>query len=310
MGKMILTTEAARIIGVSRQTIENWAERGVFKIKKMGKAHYVDEDLVTELTDFTSDIKASLAALEETKADYERQRREIRIAKHEMMYEWQNIGDCRRYKNLCVEGSRRSAFFRTVLDMLASLGSITEREAAILGCILGGEDLDKVGSDFFLTRERVRQIAEKAIRKSNDLTELKVKIDEIHEMQTTIEAQKIVIRDLQRQLKIQQDEEQAEKQRNEEEYRMILIRNDELCSKLATRLCDSGLSVRALNVLRSLGCGTVGDVAKMHKTDILKARNCGRKTLIELDDYFDTIGLSFGMDVDRIYRERIALKMG
>jgi DNA-directed RNA polymerase alpha subunit len=43
----------------------------------------------------------------------------------------------------------------------------------------------------------------------------------------------------------------------------------------------------------------------LHKTDLLKQRNFGKKSLIELDDFLEDRGLSFGMDVDRIYRERI-----
>ena len=47
---MIYVTDAARWLGVSDQTIRNWAEKGVLTIKKMGRAHYVDGDLMSFYT--------------------------------------------------------------------------------------------------------------------------------------------------------------------------------------------------------------------------------------------------------------------
>ena len=63
--------------------------------------------------------------------------------------------------------------------------------------------------------------------------------------------------------------------------------------KKPTNLADIGLSVRTLNILLAAGIKTVEDLTKLHKTDVLKFRNAGRKTLIELDDFFDKHGLEW-----------------
>ena len=39
---------------------------------------------------------------------------------------------------------------------------------------------------------------------------------------------------------------------------------------------------------------TVGDLTRLHKTDLLKLRNFGKKCLIEIDDFLNELGLEWG----------------
>ncbi len=68
---------------------------------------------------------------------------------------------------------------------------------------------------------------------------------------------------------------------------------------LKTKLVDMDLSVRALNCLKSAEVETLGDLVKFNKTDLLKFRNFGRKSLTELDDLLSNLNLSFGMDISK-----------
>ena len=309
MGKLIRTTDAADNLGVHRQTIENWAAKGVLQIKEIGRAHYVDGDLIDQIADFGSDTIAAAKALEAVKAEYDQQAEEIRQAKREMREAWRFENDDRRYRNLCVEGSIRSEFFVSVLDMLVISGDLTQRESAILARRLMGTTLEEIGYEFGLQRERIRQIVEKAIRKSHALTEFKAKVDEMSDLRNTIAAQRAVIVDLRSRLKLQEEDERMAKAKDDEERRRIIMENDELCKKLNTKLYECGLSVRALNCLRSVDVETVADLIKCRKTDLLKCRNFGKKSMIELDELVESMGFSFGTDVDSIYKERIAIQM-
>ena len=51
---------------------------------------------------------------------------------------------------------------------------------------------------------------------------------------------------------------------------------------LKTRLVDMNLSVRALNCLKAADVETLGDLVQYNKTDLLKFRNFGKKSLSEL----------------------------
>ena len=66
---------------------------------------------------------------------------------------------------------------------------------------------------------------------------------------------------------------------------------------LKTKLVDMDLSVRALNCLKSAELETLGDLVSIHKGDLLKFRNFGKKSLSELEDLVTSKGLEFGMNV-------------
>lgn len=68
---------------------------------------------------------------------------------------------------------------------------------------------------------------------------------------------------------------------------------------LKTRLADMNLSVRALNCLKAAEVEILADLVKFQKNDLLKFRNFGKKSLVELDDLLDNLKLSFGMDVSK-----------
>ncbi len=68
---------------------------------------------------------------------------------------------------------------------------------------------------------------------------------------------------------------------------------------LKSKLTDMDLSVRALNCLKSAEVETLAELVVFNKTDLLKFRNFGKKSLTELEELLTTLGLSFGMDISR-----------
>ena len=68
---------------------------------------------------------------------------------------------------------------------------------------------------------------------------------------------------------------------------------------LKTKLVDMNLSVRALNCLKAADVDTLGDLVQFNKTDLLKFRNFGKKSLTELDDLLESLNLSFGTDISK-----------
>lgn len=68
---------------------------------------------------------------------------------------------------------------------------------------------------------------------------------------------------------------------------------------LKTKLIDMDLSVRAINCLKSAEIETLGDLVAIHKTDLLKFRNFGKKSLAELEELVKSKGLDFGMNISK-----------
>ena len=69
--------------------------------------------------------------------------------------------------------------------------------------------------------------------------------------------------------------------------------------ELEEQLADMDLSVRALNCLKSAEVETLGELVVYNKTDLLKFRNFGKKSLTELGELLANLNLSFGMDISK-----------
>ncbi|OFX30143.1 MAG: DNA-directed RNA polymerase subunit alpha [Bacteroidetes bacterium GWA2_32_17] len=68
---------------------------------------------------------------------------------------------------------------------------------------------------------------------------------------------------------------------------------------LKNKLIDLDLSVRALNCLKAADVETLGELVVFNRTDLLKFRNFGKKSLTELDELLANMNLSFGMDITK-----------
>jgi len=61
------------------------------------------------------------------------------------------------------------------------------------------------------------------------------------------------------------------------------------------------LSVRSANCLKAANIKTLGDLVRKTEAEMLKYRNFGRKSLKEIADMLEPMGLHFGMDVDKYF---------
>ena len=73
---------------------------------------------------------------------------------------------------------------------------------------------------------------------------------------------------------------------------------------LKTKLIDMDLSVRALNCLKAAEVDTLGELVAYNKSDLMKFRNFGKKSLTELEELVNVKGLNFGMDLAKYKLEK------
>ncbi len=88
----------------------------------------------------------------------------------------------------------------------------------------------------------------------------------------------------------------VDSKKEEEEFDETSLHMRQLLKK---RLVDMDLSVRALNCLKSADVETLGELVSYNKSDLLKFRNFGKKSLTELEELIESKGLTFGMDVSK-----------
>ncbi len=72
---------------------------------------------------------------------------------------------------------------------------------------------------------------------------------------------------------------------------------------LKTSLEDLDLSVRAYNCLKAAKINSLSELVRYDTHELLKFRNFGRKSLVEIEDLLHEKGLSFGMDLSKFKLE-------
>lgn len=68
---------------------------------------------------------------------------------------------------------------------------------------------------------------------------------------------------------------------------------------LKTPLEDMDLSVRAYNCLKAAKINTLAELVQYDTNELLKFRNFGRKSLVEIEQLINEKGMSFGMDLSK-----------
>jgi DNA-directed RNA polymerase subunit alpha len=68
---------------------------------------------------------------------------------------------------------------------------------------------------------------------------------------------------------------------------------------LKTSLEDLDLSVRAYNCLKAAKINTLGEMVRYDMNELLKFRNFGKKSLVEIEELLQEKGLTFGMDLSK-----------
>jgi DNA-directed RNA polymerase subunit alpha len=94
---------------------------------------------------------------------------------------------------------------------------------------------------------------------------------------------------------LEQEEEQAVSQKDSEKERIRKI--------LLTGVDDLELSVRSHNCLKAANIKNLAELVRKDESEMLKFRNFGRKSLAELMEIVENLGLEFGMDVDKYLKE-------
>lgn len=94
---------------------------------------------------------------------------------------------------------------------------------------------------------------------------------------------------------IEQEEEQAVSQKDTEFERVRKI--------LLTPVDDLELSVRSHNCLKAANIKNLAELVRRDESEMLRFRNFGRKSLAELMEIVENLGLEFGMDVDKYLKE-------
>ena len=149
------------MLRVDPQTITNWCSKGVLRAKQVGKWLMVDRDTITKLFDSLQDLAESEKVIMDLKQDNYAKMRELKQANEE----WQKDV---AFVNGMEKPSRLVRMIQSLIDSIDN-EIMGERERNILKEYLDGSEFEAIGDEYGLTRERTRQIVEKAMQKLGSL---------------------------------------------------------------------------------------------------------------------------------------------
>ena len=304
--RLIQVNEAAKRLGVHRQTLENWGKDGTLKIIKSGKtnkAHWVDADTIDALGDTVADTEHAKEMVEKEHKKWIEEWRKERDAIQDIRREMRLVGKF---------GSHVFAreFYLSIPTMLHSIGKINARECKMMKAIIEGKDMMTMADEMGVTRTRAVQIFLKGCRKARCLERVREDLAELEQLRSEVTELRKEVRILSEDLKVQREAEEQMQKMEEAELIKYIEETDNVLQLYNTRLVDmDAFNVRALNCFRGLNIDTLGELIKMGRTDLLKCRTVGRGTLNHIEEVLEMLGLDFNTDVDKIHRERIALRM-
>lgn len=96
-------------------------------------------------------------------------------------------------------------------------------------------------------------------------------------------------------LDLEPEENQVEQKKDTEKEKIRKV--------LLTSVDDLELSVRAHNCLKAANIKNIAELVRRDESEMLKFRNFGRKSLAELTEIVENLGLEFGMDVEKYLKE-------
>lgn len=292
MARLLSRDEAALLLDVTPQTISNWVEKGVLKGHFVDRLLKIDKATVEKYFDTLSDLAFIEKRIFSAKRD-------LQLAEKELE---KNLDDTRSAIHLLGKGVPAHLLNEIFSAIIEASGDdvLKEREKIILTMLLEGKDVEFVAEEYGLTRSRIMQIVSKAVRKlatvktfSELRREYKQLVFDNANFQNVIEALQNRIKKLERINNI--DTAPVS------EYDYLLgDKGGTFTALMNTPVYDLEISVRSLNCLKGADVNTLYDLVKCNKTDLMKFRNFGKKSLTELEDLLESLHLHFGMDVDAI----------
>lgn len=265
--------DAAAYLGVDPQTITNWVNKGLLGgyNDKSSKRFWVNADDVKKYSEKYKMLSVTEDLLDREQKELLASERKVNAKIQMLMHDALNVSSFSYDKiggSLC-----------TLLELTSQGGM---REKKIMQAFFNGDRISNIAYEFGLSRERVRQIVIKAIRKFN------YAIEELSDLKQENNSLKEEIKNVKMQLIMQEGEEEEQSE-------------DVPPSAFSIRLVNCNLPVRVLNVTKAADIDTIGDLVQYSKFEMVKFRNFGKKSLMQLDEFIHEMGLEWGMNKAKIY---------
>lgn len=292
MSRMISRQEAALMLDMTPQSVSNWIDKGLLKGHYVeGKQVMVDRHSIEVYFDKLSDLAFMEKRIDAMKAELTQLEASLQV----------KIKDMRKSDALFDEGNSPRVITATLQALYNVAGEelLSWREREVLKDLFEGKSLYDVSREHYMSYSGMANLCVRSIAKIRELKKYPSLYKEYKELKAENQTLRLYVETLDRILATFQNKVDSEipvTEPNDEDAEEL----SRLKELLSTNIRDLDINMRTFNCLRAADAETLADVVRMSKIDLLRHRNFGKKCLTQLEDYIESLGLTFGMDVDSI----------
>lgn len=292
MSRMISRQEAALLLDMTPQSVSNWIDKGLIKGHYVeGKQVMVDRHSIEVYFDKLSDLAFMEKRIDAMKAELTQLEASLQV----------KIKDMRKSDALFDEGNSSRVITATLQALYNVAGEelLSWREREVLKDLFEGKSILDVAADFSMTCSGISTLCVRTIAKIKEIQKYPSLHKECKELKAENKTLRLYVETLDRILATFQSKVDTEVPITEpnDVDAAELVHLKEL---LSTNIRDLDINVRTFNCLKACDVETLGDAVRMNKADMLKMRNFGKRNLTLFEEYLESLGLTFGMDVDTI----------
>ena len=284
MARLISRQEAARLLDVSEQTVSNWIQKGVIKGHLIENRLYVDRETIEQYLDGLQDL-AHLENSVKEKTKY------LREEDFNLQFE---IDDLLEARDRIKDGPR--GYYRWVSQYatMSAHGLFTGQQKTIFHKMMNMGSAELVAKELGLSRSRVVDIFFKCLRKISDV----INLQEAQEKWDKLEQENKQLKVLNASLKQQLDDLRVAVASMPSLQPMS--EGEQINKILDTPFANFNFTQRSVNILKSIGCKTLGDVICLTRERLMSANNCGRKTVDDIEKVLADNGYALGVDLNSL----------
>jgi DNA-binding transcriptional MerR regulator len=282
MARLISRQEAARLLDVHPQTVTNWVSKGIIKGHTVDKCLMVDRDTIEQYFDSLQDL-AHLEKTVKEKTEY------LREEDFNLQFE---IDDLLEAHDRIKDGPR--GYYRWVSQYatMSAHGLFTGQQKTIFHKMMNMGSAELVAKELGISRSRVVDIFFKCLRKISDV----INLQEAQEKWDKLEQENKQLKVLNASLKQQLDDLRIAVASMPSFQPMSEC--EQINKILDTPLGNFNFTQRSVNILKSFGCKTLGDVICLTRERLMSANNCGRKTVDDIEKVLADNGYALGVDLN------------
>lgn len=290
--KLLTTAEAGDVLGMCRQTINNYIDKGALPCKEVGGRKYINADSLIALSDTLEEVESCRQKAVSLKEQFV-----------ESVNERKAVLDNSRAKNTLFSKLHDSEFSGLIVRHVLSMGKsvLSEHEYNILEYLLKCnrkshwyKNIDYLLPIAGCSKNYIGQIINTKIpakfRNAKDYAALEEENKRLKKcVHLLYEAFKRYKVDVSKVPSLHSAD--------------TMTSEANILDKKLIDFLGKGLSNRTINCLYSIKVKTISDLVECSRARVRRIRNLGNKSMGELDSLLDRLHLAWGMDVD-LYREK------